>query len=71
MENKEEFDAAIAEAFRYDHKIIVEECLYGRELECAVLGNAYPKGSIPGEIVPEDGFYSYEAKYIDELKRIP
>jgi D-alanine-D-alanine ligase len=54
------------EAFRYDSKVIVEEFISGRELECSVLGNESPGASIPGEIVPLREFYSYEAKYIDE-----
>lgn len=65
-ENKEEFDAAVAEAFRYDHKIIVEECLYGRELECAVLGNGEIAATSVGEVGMSEGFYTYDAKYISE-----
>ncbi|MEM7367293.1 MAG: D-alanine--D-alanine ligase family protein [Bacteroidota bacterium] len=65
-ETKEEFDAAIAEAFRYDHKIIVEECLYGRELECAVLGNREIAATSVGEVGMTEGFYTYDAKYISE-----
>lgn len=55
---------AIADAFRYDRKVIVEEYIQGREIECAVLGNAEPFCAIPGEIIPHTEFYSYEAKYI-------
>ncbi len=64
--NKQEFEAAIADAFQYDHKIIVEEQIKGREIECAVLGNENPKASVPGEVIPKDGFYSYENKYVNE-----
>lgn len=64
--NKKELDAAIKDAFRYDTKIILEEFIKGREIEVAVLGNASPKASVPGEILPSHEFYSYEAKYIDE-----
>lgn len=60
------FDAACRDAFLYDTKILVEEFVEGRELECAVLGNKQPAASVVGEIVPSSGFYSYEAKYIDE-----
>ncbi|MGH8370662.1 MAG: D-alanine--D-alanine ligase, partial [Gammaproteobacteria bacterium] len=60
------FEKAIEEAFRYDSKIIVEEAIKGREIECAVLGNQDPKASIAGEIIPTHEFYSYEAKYIDD-----
>ncbi len=61
-----ELKRAIADAFRYDKKIIMEEYILGRELECAVLGNNLPIASVPGEVIPQKEFYSYEAKYIDE-----
>ncbi|MFD1038251.1 D-alanine--D-alanine ligase [Virgibacillus byunsanensis] len=61
-----EFEDAVDTAFQYDHKVIIEENLNGREIECAVLGNEDPKASIPGEILPQTEFYSYESKYIDE-----
>ncbi|CDO03996.1 D-alanine--D-alanine ligase A [Oceanobacillus picturae] len=63
---KEEFIAGVEEAFQYDYKIIIEEMINGREIECAVLGNATPKASELGEILPQNDFYSYESKYIDE-----
>ena len=67
---REEFAEAIAEAFRHDRKILVEEYVRGREIECGVLEGE--DGSLiaspPGEIVPSNrhGFYTYEAKYLDE-----
>lgn len=61
-----EFQSALLDAFRYDRKVIVEEFIRGREIECSVLGNEQPIASVPGEIIPEHEFYSYEAKYIDE-----
>lgn len=64
--NQQEFDAAINMAFQYDQKIIVEENIKGREIECSVLGNAQPKASLPGEVKSTHDFYSYEAKYLDE-----
>lgn len=63
---KEEFDNAIKEAFEYDRKIIIEEMTHGREIECAVLGNDEIIASIPGEVVLNDDFYSYDTKYLDE-----
>lgn len=60
------FDAAVRDAFAYDTKILIEEFVDGRELECAVLGNLRPETSVVGEIKPTHDFYSYEAKYIDE-----
>lgn len=60
------FKNALDEAFRFDHKVLVEETIKGREIECAVLGNENPKASVLGEIAPKDGnFYSYDVKYIN------
>jgi D-alanine-D-alanine ligase len=64
VKRKEEFDKAIADAFLYDRKILVEEFIRGREIVCSVLGNEEPVVSLPGEIIPKGEFYSYEAKYI-------
>jgi len=64
--NEKEFKKAVSEAFKYDSKIIVEEFINGREIECAVLGNGAPKVSVLGEIVSSGGFYSYKNKYLDK-----
>jgi len=61
-----QFAAAVKEAFRYDNKIIIEEFIQGREIECSVLGNDKPIASLPGEIIVNRDFYSYDAKYIDD-----
>jgi D-alanine-D-alanine ligase len=61
-----EFIRAVKEAFRYDNKILIEENISGREIECAVLGNEHPKASLPGEIITGHNFYSYQAKYVDD-----
>ncbi|GEN31733.1 D-alanine-D-alanine ligase [Cerasibacillus quisquiliarum] len=66
VETEEQFMSAIEFAFEYDHKIVIEETIRGREVECSVLGNEYPIASVPGEILPKTAFYSYESKYIDE-----
>ena len=66
VKSKDEFDEAVKLAFEYDNKIIIEEYIEGREIECSVLGNEEPIASLPGEILPQHEFYSYEAKYIDE-----
>jgi D-alanine-D-alanine ligase len=63
--NEAEYANAVKEAFQYDVKIIIEEFIPGREIECAVLGNENPIASIPGEVIPTHEFYSYDAKYID------
>jgi len=64
--DESEFSAAVREAFQYDVKIVIEEYIKGREIECAVLGNENPIASVPGEVIPTHEFYSYEAKYLDE-----
>jgi D-alanine-D-alanine ligase len=61
-----EYAAAIKDAFQYDTKIVIEEYIRGREIECAVMGNEEPAASVPGEIIPSHDFYSYDAKYLDE-----
>ena len=66
VKDKAGFEQAVTNAFRYDNKILVEEAIQGREIECAVLGNDDPIASVPGEIIPTHEFYDYEAKYIDE-----
>ncbi|MGI6686630.1 MAG: D-alanine--D-alanine ligase [Bacillota bacterium] len=66
VHSEDEYHQAINEAFKYDHKLIVEEAITGREIECAVLGNEKPIASIPGEIINLKGFYTYDAKYVDE-----
>jgi D-alanine-D-alanine ligase len=64
--NEDDFRHAVAEAFEYDRKILVEAFIEGREIECSVLGNDDPMASVPGEVIASHEFYSYEAKYIDE-----
>src|SRR5690625_2815544 len=64
--DEDSFKEALALAFKYDTKVIVESALVGREVEVSVLGNSNPFVSVPGEIIPDDGFYSYESKYTDE-----
>lgn len=66
VNNKEEFELAVNEAFKYDNKLIVETYIKGKEIECSVLGNDKPIASLPGEIISNHSFYSYEAKYLDE-----
>ena len=54
---------ALADAFRYDRKVIVERGLEVREIEVSVLGNDEPEASVPGEVVPDREFYDYDSKY--------
>ncbi len=65
VKTEKDFVMAIKEAFKFDNKVIVEEAIVGREIECSILGNKELKASIPGEVLPVKDFYSYEAKYID------
>lgn len=62
-------DAAIHDAARYDYRILVEEGIDARELEVGLLGNAEPRASVVGEILPGAEFYDYRAKYIDDKSR--
>jgi len=70
VDDETSFKRAIKEAFLVDHKILIEEAIVGRELECSILGNrgALIVGEV-GEIIASEkhGFYSYDAKYIDKL----
>lgn len=66
VDNETDFLAAVKTGFQYDHKVIVEEKITGREIECAVLGNENPKPSVIGEILPKTEWYTYENKYIDD-----
>jgi D-alanine-D-alanine ligase len=67
----EQFRAALVEGFRHDQKLLVEEFIQGREIECSILEQADGAliASVPGEIIPaaSHGFYSYDAKYIDPI----
>ena len=62
--NEEEWQEALEDAFKYDHRVLVEEEIVGREVECAVLGNDDPIASGIGE-VSSGNFYSYDEKYDD------
>ena len=69
--DRKELGPAIAEAARFDRKIVIEQGVGGRghkarEIESSVLGNDQPEASLPGEIVPSTEFYDYNAKYLDE-----
>jgi D-alanine-D-alanine ligase len=61
--NREELIDSLNLAAGHDRKILVEETIQGRELECAVLGGVDPKASGIGEILAAAAFYDYEAKY--------
>ena len=58
-------EAACATASDYDEWIVIEQGVTAREIEVAVLGNAEPRASVPGEVRPTHEFYDYEDKYLD------
>ena len=66
VKSEEEFKVALADASQYDDKLVFEEAIDAREIECSVLGNEAPLASLPGEVIPTHEFYSYAAKYLDE-----
>lgn len=70
VHNENELVDALKLASKYDRKIIIEEGIDAREIECSVLGNDNPEASIAGEIVPAHEFYDYDAKYFDEASKL-
>jgi len=67
IKSKTDYETKIKDALMYDHKVLAEEFIEGREIEVSVMGlNHAPKASVAGEVTPTHEFYSYEAKYIDE-----
>ncbi len=64
--DREGLRRSLAEAARYDRKLLIEAAVANpREIECSVLGNDDPLASVAGEIVPSNEFYDYAAKYLD------
>ena len=70
-ENRAELIAGLEEAARHDRKILVEETIVGREIECAVLGGGQKpvQSSGVGEILAAAEFYDFDAKYFNEDSR--
>lgn len=64
-----ELRPALEKAFREDGKLLVEECIVGKEVECAVMGNHSLTVAIPGEIDPGAEFYDYDTKYVTDTSR--
>ena len=64
-ENNEDLKQAILEAFKYDSKVLIEQGIKGKEVECAVLGNSRigVEASRVGEILSAEDFYTFDAKY--------
>lgn len=68
--NREELYKAVDTAAEHDKKLVFEEAVVGREIECAVLGGTEPVASCCGEIVPGSDYYDYNAKYIDNTSKL-
>ena len=64
VDHIDDLAAALDLAFTFDRKVLIEQGIKGREIECAVLGNDEPEASPCGEVVVHDAFYSYDTKYI-------
>ncbi|MGV6398006.1 D-alanine--D-alanine ligase [Pseudomonas caspiana] len=59
------YQTALDLAFEFDHKVLIETGIVGREVECAVLGNRQPQVSVCGEVIANDEFYAYDTKYLN------
>ena len=70
VRDRQELEAALDSAASYDRRIIIEEGVNAREVECAVLGSENPKASVIGEISFESDFYDYETKYTDGMSQL-
>ncbi len=68
--SREDLEEALAEAFKYDRKALVEEAIESRQVEVAVLGNDEPEASPVGEITFRGEFYDYQAKYEDPTTQL-
>ncbi|MCY6485601.1 D-alanine--D-alanine ligase [Clostridium aestuarii] len=68
--NIQELETGLKEGLKFDRKILVEKAINAREIEVAVLGNDEPVAAIPGEIIPANEFYDYEAKYSNAESRL-
>lgn len=67
IKNEADYQVKLKDAFLFDRKVLAEEFIEGREIECSVMGHNHdPRASLPAEIIPQHEFYSYEAKYVDD-----
>jgi D-alanine-D-alanine ligase len=66
VHSAQELAPALNLAAEFATKIMIERAVEAREIEVSVLGNAQPRASVPGEIVPHREFYDYAAKYLEE-----
>lgn len=63
VEKEEDIQDALKTSFQFDHKVVMEEEIWGRELNVSVIGNDQPMGSVPGDFEMETGYFDYELKY--------
>jgi D-alanine-D-alanine ligase len=63
VRSREDFATAVEMALEHDSKVLIEQAIQGREIECAVLGNVNPEAAPLGEVIPDREFYDYDAKY--------
>ncbi len=68
--NIKELHNGILTALAHDSKVLCEEGIVGKEVECAIIGNDNPKASVLGQIIPDNDFYDYDAKYEADSKLI-
>jgi D-alanine-D-alanine ligase len=69
IDSIDELEAAVDEAMKHDPKVLVEQGIDGREIECAILSGrdgAMPRASVPGEVIKGDEWYSFESKYLGD-----
>jgi D-alanine-D-alanine ligase len=69
VKNQNNLRKAVALAFDYDQKIVIENAIDAREIEISVMGNQELKVSLPGELMPHREFYDYEDKNVDGKTR--
>ncbi len=72
--NLEQLRTGILAALQYDRKILLEAAVEpALEVEVAVMGNEHPRAAMPGQVIPSNEFYDYDAKYVDNASglRIP
>lgn len=65
VDNEADYENRLSEGLSLDPKVLIEQEIIGREIECAVLGNENPKASLPGEVITNTEFYDFESKYVD------
>ena len=65
IKSGEQLAPAIEDAFRFDNRILIEQAIDAREIECSVLGNEHVQAFPPGEVISHHEFYDYSGKYLD------